>query len=166
MGEGVGVIWFCIAQTMTIYVNNKNQLIKISKRKKKTGDSSAGRDMDELHEILSFDINKLEHKSMHDIESDRPANENLFKMPAPVITASVFEGEKESDSEEHKEVKMDLLDPTFGIVPAYRQKVPIKDGVSQQKFYLDTVKKSSLQDDPNSHFFTMEEVAAHNKATD
>ena len=150
---------------VTIYINKKNQLIRISMRKTKPSLSSASRDMRELHEILSFDINKLDQSEKHDIESKKPANENLFKAPIPVISTSLFEGEEDEKEDEKKEVEMDTLNVHMG-VPRIRQKVPIKDGVSQQKFYLDTVKRSALMDDPSTNYFTLEEVAKHKSKDD
>ena len=59
------------SKPVVMYINTKNQLIRISKKKQKDEDTSAGRDMKEIHEILSFDINKLDYKNKHDIVSDK-----------------------------------------------------------------------------------------------
>jgi cytochrome b involved in lipid metabolism len=148
------------SKPVVIYINKKNQLIRVSQRKQKPNDSAATRDMKELHEILSFDINKLDQKEHHDIESDKPANENLFKEPLPVIKTSADEEEKkQADDDEYAETE-------DGSVPKTRMKVPIKDGVSQQKFVLESLKKSTLVTNPNQVFYTMEEVAKHKKADD
>ena len=116
---------------VVIYINAKNQLIRISKKKQKEDDTSAGRDMKVIHEILSFDINKLDHKNKHDIISDKKACSCFFKEPLPVIKPTVYEGSKKKDEEDDEE-KLDE-------VPKTRKKVAIKDGVSQQTFALKVI---------------------------
>ena len=53
-----------------LYVNKKNQLIKITHKKSKSS-SYPGVDLDEEHEMLSFDIDQLslDHNTKHSIES-------------------------------------------------------------------------------------------------
>ena len=145
-----------IQAPLVIYINKKNQLIRIVKKKRDPKSSAATRDMRELHEILSFDINKLDQSNAHDIESDKYASDNLFKAPLPVINVNMFEEDKKEEEDDE--------DPN--IVPKVRKKVPIKDGVMQQKFMLESMMNPSMSKDPNSTYYTLEEVAQHKKASD
>eukprot|EP00345_Euplotes_harpa_P017870 CAMPEP_0168334274 /NCGR_PEP_ID=MMETSP0213-20121227/10160_1 /TAXON_ID=151035 /ORGANISM="Euplotes harpa, Strain FSP1.4" /LENGTH=185 /DNA_ID=CAMNT_0008338867 /DNA_START=118 /DNA_END=675 /DNA_ORIENTATION=+ len=130
-----------------IYVNKKNQLIRIKKGKK------------ELHEILSFDINTLDQKAKHSITSSKPASDSLFKAPLPVVKKAVYESSKD----EEEELKDDDL--------KVRKKVPIKDGVSQQTFALKSGLTgsglaSASSSDSKMTYYTLEEVAKHKSADD
>ena len=91
---------------MVIYINEKNQLIKISKKKVDHKGSAATRDMRELHEILSFDINKLEQAKQHTVDSEDLAWENLFKEPFPVIKTSMYEEDKKKEEEEAEDLNL------------------------------------------------------------
>lgn len=144
---------------IVIYINKKNQLIRISKRKPHDFDASASRDLLDIHEILSFDINKLDQREQHDITSDRLANENVFKEPLPVIKTSMYEEDKNKEGDTSDELNIEMI-------PRTRKKEPIKDGISQQKFILETLKQSDLVKNPNEVFYTLEEVAKHKKADD
>ncbi|CAI2377593.1 unnamed protein product [Moneuplotes crassus] len=138
-----------------MYVNKKNQLIKVTKRKRDPTSSAATRDMKEFHEILSFDIHKLPHRKAHSIDSDDYVTESFFKMPLPVIKTTMYEEDKKEE---------DFEDPDE--VPKARKKVPIKDGISQQKFILESMGKAAVTKTPGAKYYTMEEVAKHKKADD
>ena len=117
-----------------------------------------------MHEILSFDINKLEQRTQHNIDSDNYASDSLFKEPFPVIKTSLYIKDRKEEEKKRQEESEDYkLEED---VPKTRQKVPIKDGISQQKFILDTLKNKNLTNDANDTYFTMEEVGKHKRADD
>lgn len=50
--------------------------------------------------------------------------------------------------------------------PKVRKKVPIKDGISQQKFILESKSNPKMVSNPNENFIPMEEVAQHKTKND
>jgi cytochrome b involved in lipid metabolism len=153
------------ALNYVVYVNKKNQLVKISKQKNKSA-SFAGSDMDEVHEILSFDINTLEESSKHSITSTELAHppESVTKPKTPTFDYSpggestTVEEEKVSPDDDEEDL------PCFG-VPA-RKKKPVKDGISQQAFIMNNMKAKPLVENANQTFYTLEDVKKHSKAND
>lgn len=108
----------------TVYVNKKNQLVKISKKQNKSI-SFAGADMDEIHEILSFDVDTLPEVTQHTV-----TNEELIRVPELHHSrpkTNIFNYNPGGSTSQVEETKVGIPDeeeedlPTFGGKPAPRK---------------------------------------------
>jgi len=153
-----------------IYVNEKNNLIKISKKENKA--RTSGHNLDEVHEILEFDINSIPIR--HAIDSTDLVISSSKK---PTVLSNYFEYNPQQNSNaELEETKEEVEDeeeedlPVFGRPapkkPVGRKKVAVKDGISQQAFIMKNMKAKPITENPNQTFFTLDEIKKHRKADD
>ena len=156
---------------LTIYINKKKQLIKISQKENKDGSFS------DMHEILSFDIDSLSKpdnlvfnansiavKIIEDSETISKPTSRIFDYGATDTAKSSLEEDKFLKEDEDSDEDL----PTFGgkSKPAARKKIPVKDGISQQAFIMKNMRAKALVSNPDKIYYTLEDVKQHRKADD
>ena len=123
----------------TLYVNRKNQLIKVVKMIRR----ESGKEF-EAHEILAFDIMKLQEAKTHDLSADQSC---IMDKPQVEISLAdkIYKSQEESkrpktpefgdepDEKEKIQAEIDssqFLSPLQAELPRNRAKEPVKDGIS------------------------------------